>query len=173
MATSRPVPVGQPVIRPATPGDGPALFEHWQQARQHNAALDRRVMHVPVSRDEFILDFREMLGRQSSIAVVAEAAGEIVGFVSGSLEANQPDRLPERHATIGYLYVAEPNRREGIARRLFEAVAEWATRQDGVSHFEMTVLAADDAAAEFWRSIGFTPFISRLWAPLSAPEQDA
>lgn len=173
MATVRPIPVSQAAIRAATSGDGPALFEHWQRARQHNSAMDRRVLHVPVSRDEFIADFTQMLQRRASVAFVAEVSGEIVGFVSGSLEANQPDRLPERHATIGYLYVAEGYRRGGIGRRLFEGVAEWAARQDGVSHFEMTVLAADEAAAAFWRSIGFTPFISRLWAPLSAPEPDA
>lgn len=134
--------------------------------------MDRRVVHTPVSRDEFIADFSEMLHRRASVAFVAEVSGEIVGFVSGSLEANQPDRLPERHATIGYLFVAEEHRRGGIGRRLFQGVADWAARQDGISHFEMTVLAADGAAAEFWRSIGFTPFISRLWAPLSAPEID-
>ncbi len=173
MATVRPIPVNQATIRPATPGDGPALFEHWQRARQHNAAMDRRIVHAPVTRDEFTLDFQQMLKRPAAAAFVAEANGEIVGFVSGSLEANQPDRLPERHATIGYLYVEDSHRRQGIARRLFEGVAEWAARQDGVSHFEMTVLAADEGAAEFWRSIGFTPFISRLWAPLSAPEHDA
>jgi hypothetical protein len=36
----------------------------------------------------------------------------------------------------------------------------------------MAVLSADAAAAGFWRSIGFSPFIERLWAPLSAPEGD-
>ena len=173
MATGRPVPVAQVTIRPATPADGPGLFEHWQRARQHNVAMDRRVVHIPVSHDEFVSDFRLMLERRSSAAFVAEIAGELVGFISGSLEANQPDRLPERHATIGYLYVDERQRRNGIGRRLFEGVAAWASKQDGVSHFEMTVLTADGDAAEFWRSIGFSPFISRLWAPLSAPEADA
>jgi len=28
------------------------------------------------------------------------------------------------------------------------------------------VLARDEAAAAFWRSLGFAPFIERLWAPL-------
>jgi hypothetical protein len=37
----------------------------------------------------------------------------------------------------------------------------------------MAVLSADDAAAGFWRSIGFSPFIERLWAPLGGAEEDA
>lgn len=173
MASLRAVPVGGVKVRPAMAADGPGLFGAWQRAREHNASIDRRIMPVPVSQPEFIADFEQMLERKTSAAFVAEAAGRLVGFISGGVEANQPDRLPRRHATIGYLYVEEPHRRQGIARALFEAVAAWAQQVDGVSHFEMTVITADEGAAAFWRSIGFSPFISRLWAPLSAPEADA
>lgn len=173
MASIRAVPVGELKVRPATPVDGPGLYGAWQRAREHNATIDRRILPVPISQPEFVADFEQMLNRKTSAAFVAELGGLLVGFISGGVEANQPDRLPQRHATIGYLYVDENYRRRGIARALFEAVATWAQQVDGVSHFEMTVITADEAAAAFWRSIGFSPFISRLWAPLSAPERDA
>ncbi len=134
--------------------------------------MDRRVIPAPVTEPEFLADLEQALARKASVAFVAQVGEELVGFISGAIEANQPDRLPERHATIGYLFVDEPHRRSGIARALFGAVAAWASEQEGVSHFEMTVLAADEGAAAFWRSIGFSPFISRLWAPLSAPKRD-
>ena len=172
MASLRAVPVGEVKVRSATPEDGRALFGAWQRAREHNASVDRRIVPVPISQPEFIADFEQMLSRKTSAAFVAELGGRLIGFVSGGVESNQPDRLPQRHATIGYLYVDEGYRRRGIARALFEAVARWAQQVDGVSHFEMTVITADEAAAAFWRSIGFSPFISRLWAPLSAPESD-
>jgi hypothetical protein len=34
----------------------------------------------------------------------------------------------------------------------------------------MTVLNADAEAEQFWRALGFTPFIQRLWAPLEEQE---
>lgn len=173
MASLRAVPVGAVRVRPAAAADGPGLFGAWQRAREHNASIDRRIVPVPISQPEFVADFEQMLARKTSAAFVAETDGRLVGFISGGVEANQPDRLPQRHATIGYLYVDDGYRRRGIARALFEAVAGWAQQVDGVSHFEMTVITADEAAAAFWRSIGFSPFISRLWAPLSAPERDA
>lgn len=173
MASLRAVPVGGVKVRPATAADGPPLFGAWQRAREHNASIDRRIVPAPITQPEFIADFEQMLLRKGSAAFVAEAGGRLVGFISGGVEANQRDRLPQRHATIGYLYVEEPHRRQGIARALFEAVAAWARGVEGISHFEMTVITADEGAAAFWRSIGFSPFISRLWAPLSAPEQDA
>jgi ribosomal protein S18 acetylase RimI-like enzyme len=125
-----------------------------------------------VSESEFVADFRELLGRPRSVTLVAEASGALAGFISGSIERNLPDRLPEEHATIGYLWVEERFRRLGIARALFAEAAEWARSDQGVAHFEMAVLTSDTDAAGFWRSIGFAPFIERLWAPLSAPERD-
>ncbi len=172
MATHRPVPVATHSVRGATPADGPAVYASWQRLRRHNAEVDRRFIPAPVSEAEFVSDFRELLVRPRSISFVAEGAGGLAGFVAGSIERNLPDRLPEEHATVGYLWVEPRWRRMGIARALFGAVAEWARAQEGVAHFEMAVLTADAGAAEFWRSIGFTPFIERLWAPLSAPEGD-
>lgn len=160
-------------IRAAKPDDGPALYVQWMDLRKYNASIDRRIMNAPVSEAEFLAGFREVLAREESIACVAEVQGRLAGFVSGGIGLNQPDRLPERHATIGYLWVGPQFRRHGIARDLFSAVAEWAIAQPGVSHFEMPVLAADEQAAGFWQAIGFSPFIERLWAPLSAPERDA
>lgn len=159
-------------IRPATSGDGRGMFAIWQELRKYNASIDARIIPSPVSEREFLAGFEEVLARDRSAAFVAEVNGDLVGFVTGGIEENQPDRLPLLHATIGYLYVAEAHRRAGIARRLFQAVSNWASGQAEVSHFEMPVLAADDEATYFWRAIGFTPFIVRLWAPLSAGEPD-
>jgi GNAT superfamily N-acetyltransferase len=160
-------------VREARESDGPALYAAWQRLRAHNEQVDRRVIPAPVSELEFVNDFRRRLARPRSVALVAEVEGELAGFIAGNIERNQPDRLPEEHATVGYLWVEEPYRRRGIARALFAAVAEWASEQEGVAHSEMAVLTADTAAAGFWRSIGFTPFIERLWAPFGAPERSA
>ncbi len=173
MAARRPVPVATHAIREAREDDAAQLYGAWQRLRAYNAEVDRRVIPAPVSESEFVRDFRELLRRPRSVALVAEESGELAGFIAANIERNLPDRLPEEHATIGYLWVEERFRRNGIGRDLFESVAEWARAQEAVSHFEMAVLTADTAAAEFWRSIGFSPFIERLWAPLSAPEQDS
>jgi len=161
------------VVRRAEAGDGPAFYQAWQAIRLHYASTDRRIIPAPVSQQEFVAGFRERLARPESVDFVAMAKEHIIGFVSGRIEENQPDRLPERHATVGHLYVDATYRRGGVGRRLFEAMATWAREEDGVSHFEMPVLVADPGARAFLESLGFTPFIQRLWAPLSAPERDA
>jgi ribosomal protein S18 acetylase RimI-like enzyme len=154
------------IVRRGVEKDGPGLYKAWQQMREHDASLDPRIAMRPVSEPEFVREWRVMLARNQSAAFVAEADGRIVGFVSGSIENAPPARMPERHATIGYLYVDPAYRRQGVGRQLFQAMAAWASGHDGVDHFEMTVLAANHAAVAFWQSLGFSPFIQRLWAPL-------
>lgn len=173
MASRRPVPVITRQVRAARTGDGPKLYAAWQNLRLHNAEVDRRVIPAAVTQSEFVADFEQLLERPRSVAFVAEIGDSLAGFIAGNIERNLPDRLPEEHATVGYLWVEPGFRRRGLAKKLFEEVAGWARTQEGISHFEMAVLSADSGAAEFWRSIGFTPFIERLWAPLSAPERDA
>lgn len=152
--------------------DAAPLFSAWQRLRSHNAEVDRRFIPAPITQEDFVSDLEQLLQRAQSATFVAECPGGIAGFISGRVERNQPDRLPELHVAIGYLWVDERYRRLGVASALFSAIAEWSRGQDGVAHFEMAVLGADQSAAAFWRSIGFVPFIERLWAPLSAPERD-
>jgi GNAT superfamily N-acetyltransferase len=153
-------------IRPTRDGDAAALYEYWVVLRKHNAATDPRITLAEVSASEFAVAVAEVAKRPTSAAFIAEERGRMVGFVSGGLETNQPDRLPERFATVGYLYVDPGSRRQGIARRLVAAMSDWARVEHDVTHMEMSVLAADVSAAAFWRSVGFSPFIERLWMPL-------
>ena len=153
-------------VRRATRADASALYAHWSELRRYNASIDPRVLPVPVAADDFAAGLDAVLARDSSVAFVAELEGKLAGFISGGVERNHPDRLPELHATVGYLWVASTARRNGIGGKLFAAVCDWAGTQQGVAHLEMTVLSADEDAAAFWRSMGFSPFIERVWAPL-------
>jgi GNAT superfamily N-acetyltransferase len=153
-------------VRPARAGDGAALYHHWHALREHNAVQDARIVPAPISESEFVDGLAVALGRSGSITVVADDDGRLVGFASATVGANLPDRLPERLVNIGYLFVSPDYRRQGIARRLFEALRQWASTQPGVVHMEMPVLEGDTAAEAFWTSLGFQPFIRRLWAPL-------
>ncbi len=154
------------VVRPAAPSDATWLYRAWQSLRQYNQSLDSRVRPAPISEAEFAVGLQQLVVRPSAITFVAESGGNRVGFGSATIQANQPDRLPERLATVGYLYVDPNVRRGGIGRKLFDAIASWAGDQEGVTHIEMPVLARDSEASAFWKALGFSPFIERLWAPL-------
>jgi len=155
------------VIREARLDDAPALYLLWQAMLRHYASVDRRVIPTPVSEAQFREALDATIANPYAATFVAEDGGTLVGFVSGGIESNPTARLPERHLTVGYVYVAPPYRGMGLGRALFRAIANWGLSKGEIHHFEMTVLEADEEARAFWRKLGFTPFIERLWAPLS------
>lgn len=157
---------GITTVRAAEAADSPPLYRAWQTLREYNAGLDSRIRLVPVSESEFATGLDATILRASAAAFVAERDGALIGFATCNLEAGASDRLPERHATVGYFFVEPPARRSGVGRQLFAAMTLWAKTQDGVLHLEMPVLANDAEAVAFWTALGFQPFIQRLWAPL-------
>jgi GNAT superfamily N-acetyltransferase len=159
------------VVREARAEDASALYPAWLDVRRHYALVDSRIIPAPVSADEFAISLAERIARPEAATFIAMAGPRVVGFITGGIEPGQPDRLPDRHATIGHLFVDAHHRRQGIGQRLFRALAEWAQAQGEIGHFEMTVLDADESARQFWAAIGFRPFIQRLWAPLEAPDE--
>ena len=152
--------------RPARVADAPRLFGPWLTMRQHNASHDARIELADVSEEEFTAGLAESLARPGSTVVIADDGESIAGFLSASIVDSAPDRVPDRHASVGYIFVEAEFRRRGIAASLMNAVREWAAMQPGVTHLEMPVLAADTDAAAFWQSAGFSPFIQRLWSSL-------
>jgi GNAT superfamily N-acetyltransferase len=159
-------------VRRAGAADAPALYRAWQELRRHNSSVDPRIVPAPVTETEFNAGLGEILARPTSVVFLAEVDRRLAGFVRAGVEQNQPDRLPEQHVGVGYVWVDPSVRRQGIGRLLFEAVRDWAAARDDVAHLEMTVLSGDASAEPFWRAMGFTPFITRLWAPLD-PGEDA
>ncbi|MBK6662499.1 MAG: hypothetical protein IPG47_07010 [Thermoflexaceae bacterium] len=77
-------------VRPATPADGAAIYAAWLAIREHYAATDTRVQNAPVTETEFLAGLRDTIARDTTCAMVAEAEGNVIGFVSG--ESNSTNR---------------------------------------------------------------------------------
>ena len=154
--------------RRAHVGDAPRLYPRWLTMRQHNASHDARIELAAVDEDEFTTGLAESLARPGATVIVADAGDVIAGFLSANVVGSAPDRVPERRVSVGYIFVEPGYRRQGVAQSLMNTVREWAATQPGVTHLEMPVLAADAEAAAFWQSVGFSPFIQRLWSSLDS-----
>ncbi len=152
--------------RPARVSDAQRLYGPWLMMRRHNASHDVRIELADVTEEEFTAGLAESLARPGATVIVADDGDAIAGFLSASVVGSAPDRVPDRHVSVGYIFVEPEFRRRGIAAALMNAAREWAARQPGVTHLEMPVLAADIEAAAFWQSAGFSPFIQRLWSSL-------
>ena len=122
---------------------------------------DRRLDRVAAERC-----YEEMLAKVSErggAVIIAEIGGEPAGFIAWHVEMDDAyirDDLV-RHADIAELYVAEPFRRQGLARVLL-AKAERMIREAGLPRYFIGVLDGNDGAAAAYRQAGFKPYLSLL-----------
>ena len=93
--------------------------------------------------------------------VLAEVDGVIVGFAHGALWLPDTHRAGGPMGTITHVYVLPAHRRSGIARAMLLPLNDWFASRH-VSRVELSVVAGNGAALEFWRSQGFEVRIHQL-----------
>ena len=126
------------VARSAKPTDGPALF------------LLARAFATSFAMEQVVFErsFADLLTHPEAFLAVAEAGGEVAGYVLGfdhlTFFANG------RVAWVEEIMVAESVRRQGIGRHLMEAFEAWATAREA----KMIALATR-RATDFYRALGY------------------
>ena len=149
-------------IRPASPEDAHGIAHAFLQSAEHHATLDPWRYFVP-NAETIAARYRE--GRQhppapvsSTVTLVAELDGKIVGFVDVRLEQS-PDAM---HRELLYCHVVEiavdgRHRRQGIGGRLLEAAEDWG-RRSGAEIALLEYLAGNTDAASFYHErMGYRP----------------
>jgi ribosomal protein S18 acetylase RimI-like enzyme len=147
------------VIRKATTADLPVLRELWHE-------FDREVPLPPLAQpdedpEEDLRELDEAVA--DGIALLAERAGELLGFATASLRG-------DRHAVLTNLYVRQDARHGGVARALVHDVVE-GLRGRGVVALELEVLTSNTDAQAVYERWGFEPYMLTLVADAAKLEQ--
>jgi ribosomal protein S18 acetylase RimI-like enzyme len=122
-------------IRPATPSDYPQLVgvvDEWWGGRDMRPLLPRLFL------DHF-----------ANTSLIAEADGELVGFLVGFHSAARADE-----AYIHFVGVHPAHRRGGLARRLYERFFEHA-QADGRVRVRCVTSPVNEGSVAFHRRLGF------------------
>lgn len=146
-------------IRPAVADDAPGIARTFLQSAEHHAGLDPARYFVPEAQ-AIIERYRE--GRQhppdaadSSVTLVAETNGEIVGFIDVRLERS----TDAMHRELVYCHIIEiavenSHKSRGIGTQLLERAEEWG-RERGAHLASLEHLASNTRAAAFYQRMGY------------------
>ena len=147
------------LIRACTHADIDAIVDLERQWEQENIAFGD---FNPISREAWITD----LERFPDYFLVAECAGQIVGYINATVPNNQPvDVIPSEqvYVAIENIYIQPEWRNKQIGGRLIETLFEVAKRQ-GIERFIVSSSSkAMDQVLTFYRSHGFTLAHIRLF----------
>ena len=123
------------IVRTARAEDAQGIARIGLQNGAYHARIGPELYHVPEEKGlaEFIARDEEWRSLPTSLALVADADGEIAGYLEASLQEpvesarwqGQRD-LSKTRLFINYVGTADEFKRQGIATELVEVAEEWA-----------------------------------------------
>ena len=130
-------------IRPASPGDLPAVVDLWKREGG------------PTRHAGQLAEAQVLLGRDPEALIVAERDEDIIGSLIVGWDGWR--------CHVYRLAVEPAARRAGVARQLVQAGAERAKRL-GAARIDAMVDPDNSGAIAFWESVGFELDIDRRWS---------
>lgn len=157
--------MGLITIRRATLADVKRLVPLWQEMMSFHAQLDPRFRPAFDGAQYWAQNLKSWLRDENYCVLVAEAEGELVGYIIGSVRERIPVFTPAIYGFVSDICVASHMRRQGIGTRLFATLKEW-FRKKGVRHIELSVAHRNPVSRAFWRKMGFEDYLHHMWSEI-------
>ena len=139
------------LIRTATPDDAARTLAILTAAVAEGAYTLAEPGERPTSEEEERRAIEEHVARDGDLFLVAEAEGEVVGWV-----AFESDRLRRtRHRGEFSMFIDARWRGRGVGTALLEALLAWAAAHPVLEKVALAVFSTNDRAQALYRKLGF------------------
>jgi ribosomal protein S18 acetylase RimI-like enzyme len=152
-------------VRRATEIDVPDILPLWKEMMAFHAALDPRFRPAPGGDAHWAEAVSAWIQDGDNYVLVAEAEGQIVGYIVGMMRENPPVLLPVLYGFVSDICVSPEWRQRGVGRQMFAALREWFRRQ-GADHIELRVAHNNPISQAFWRAVGCQDYMDSMWCKL-------
>lgn len=144
-------------IRPAVASDQELLGRFGGALmRQHHEADPRRFLQVEHPEAGYGRFLVSQLANPDSVVLVAEHAGEVVGYVFADVEPTNWMELRGPCGVVQDIYVDGAARHLGAGRGLLEAAIDW-IRSRGRSQVVLMTKTRNEHAQHLFTALGFRP----------------
>jgi GNAT superfamily N-acetyltransferase len=149
-------------IRAATAADQQALGRFGGALmRQHHAADPGRFIQVEHPETGYGHWLVSRLSHADDVVLVAERAGEVVGYVWADVEGVSWKDLRGPCGFVHDIYVDEAARGQGAGRGLLHAAVDW-IRSKGRSQVVLWTKTGNDHAKSLFTALGFRPTMTEM-----------
>ena len=110
----------------------------------------------PLSQDGselWIQQLQKTLGRLQAL-VVAQEAGNIIGFGVGSIRLTPNYLGNKKIGFITHIFIVPEKRIHGIGKQIVKKLEEWFSKNI-VDFIELEVLVDNEVGIEFWKKAGY------------------
>jgi ribosomal protein S18 acetylase RimI-like enzyme len=153
-------------VRAAEARDLPAIADlAGKLVRQHFAFDAQRFMLIPNVEAGYARFFKTQLASPETLILAAELDGTVIGYAYARLEPKDWNNLLEAHGALHDIFVAESARRQGVARRLVEAVREQ-LKAKGAPRVVLHTASKNQSARAFFAALGFRETMIELTSEL-------
>ncbi|HEV57741.1 MAG TPA: GNAT family N-acetyltransferase [Phycisphaerales bacterium] len=146
------------VVREATRPDVAAVVPIWAELMEIHARLDPFFTCCEDAAERFAEYIVGNITKDNWHVLVAEADGQVVGYLQGSIETCPPILATQRYGNVHDMAVTAAYRRRGVGRKLVRQALAW-FRSQGVTRFEVSMSIHNRTARAFWQSLGFEPYL--------------
>jgi ribosomal protein S18 acetylase RimI-like enzyme len=155
------------IIRRAEPQDLPTMAAlAGELVRQHHDFDALRFMLIPNVESGYARFFAREMSDPDALLFAAELEGTVVGYAYARLEARDWNALLDSCGALHDIFVGAGQRRQGVARRLVEAVRD-ALRARGAPRLVLHTASKNETARRFFAAQGFRETMVELTAELS------
>jgi len=142
-------------VRRARAQDMPALTRLWRELVGFHEALGGQDFRLaPDAEAGWKKYLRGHLGKADKLCVVAEIAGQPVGFLMASIEKRPGVFMEREYGHISDVYVQEPQRGKGVGKALVAEGLAW-FGEKRVGRVRLQTDARNTLGFEFWKKLGF------------------
>jgi len=148
-------------IRKATVADIDAITELNLLIANHHADIDgfyARGEDVNKTLPSFLA---EDLKKETSINLLAEVDGKIVGWFSGSIKRDVPHLSEKVYGHIGSAIILPEYRGKGIAKLMFQEMVVW-FRENGAKLVDLSVDTRNPEGLRAWEGLGFKEYAKKM-----------
>jgi ribosomal protein S18 acetylase RimI-like enzyme len=154
------------IVRAAEARDLPAIAElAGKLARQHHAFDAERFILIPNVETGYARFFAGELSNPQTLILAAELADSIVGYAYARLEPRDWNTWLDAYGALHDIYVNESARRQGVARRLVDAVRQ-GLKARGAPRVVLHTASKNHSAREFFAAVGFRETMIELTSEL-------